>query len=153
MKTIKILNETKDNYKIKDVSLKKIYKLPKGCHLEVSISEYNSTLEIIDSSFYDFKSLLKTIFTFIIMFIPFLLCCSIGMVNMWYGLKVSIDSNDLIEQLVIEKNSNREIKLKNGEKEIEYTLLKGKSALIIFGFSIVALLLYIFIVMLIMFFI
>ena len=67
--------------------------------------------------------------------ISFLLCCSIGMVNMWYGLKVSIDSNDLIEQLVIEKNSNREIKLKNGEKEIKYTLLKGKSALIIFGFS------------------
>ena len=65
------------------------------------------------------------------------------------GLKISLDSNDLSEQLVIEKNSNREIKLKNGEKEIEYTLLKGKSALIIFGFSIVALLLYIFIVILI----
>lgn len=148
MESIKITNETSYSYKIKDTSTNRIYRLPKESQIEIEITENTTSLEIIDHSFYDAKSLLKLILTFIVLFIPYIIASIIGIDNMWYSLRIPIKDNTKVIRIL--EDSKKKISFKGDDKVLDYSVVKGKSLLMGLALIGISLLFYASIVLIIL---
>lgn len=137
MNYLKVKNYTNDNYKIKIKN--KNYKIPKKCDITIEYSEDIAFFEIIDPSFYDFKSLLKLYILFFFLFIPYVFCLSFGNMEFHYSFLCDFENVDSEISLI---KKEEELFVESDKSNLTLRLNKKSSRIIYALFNFITLLLY-----------
>lgn len=135
-----INNCTSKNYKIKYNN--KNFKIKKNEKIEIKSENKDIVFEIIDSSFYNFKTVVKSFGLFFILFIPYVACLSFENENLPYSFFCDYKCNNLKNEIIFLDN-NKDLFVQDDLNNIINLKFNNKSSLIItLVFSLITLLLY-----------
>lgn len=112
---LKIQNDSENNYKLKNKKNNEIYKIPKKEEFIVKMDEDVIELEILDTLFYDYKSIIKFVLFFIIAFIPYILSSITSTYNPICNSNIKIYLNDT--KVIYLINDNEKLMIINEKKE------------------------------------